>query len=242
MKIIKRFGITLATHGEMADLAGKLITVLTTALASNLFILELLDMIKESLEKLNKAITAVRENTHVALMNEQDRVRDDAFIMFRDAVALYARSKDESKRQAYMRLWAVIEQAGMSLWAAGHAEESALLKALFQELDKTEFQADITLLNTKEFYDELVTAQNDYLAIEAERTDEDVLMDFPTLRESRKEINPLVDDFLPTLQNVVRSELRKDPNTNLDWVDSINEHIEYVASQIAARRTRKKNE
>lgn len=238
MKKLKELSISTATHTEISETADNFIRILKKAFDNNRFIMDILSLLQKSQEKLNSAITAVRANPVIARLKELDGIRDDAFLMFRRMLSVYKYSRVEAKKEACLRIWAVLEKAGKSLNMAGYQEQTARTQALFQELDHKDFQTDMKLLEVDGLYESLKVAETDFEEMQEKRVDEDTKMQYPTLKEARIEINTLLVDLMPTLRNVIRTS---EPDDDLKWVDLMNENTDQVMIQIASRKTRREN-
>ena len=206
----------------------------------NAFILAIVVFLRPPLETLKQALLALRSNALVKELGELDLLRDNAFIMFREYIALFARSSVEAKKAAYDRIWPLIKKAGIGLWALGDAEETGKLLSLFPELDKPERQADLQELNAiTEFYTPLKTAEANFEALTVNKLDDVARAKIPTIKASRAELEPLVRDLFPALRWVARTV---EAANDLSWIDILNEKTDLVMTQVAARKSRKDNE
>ncbi len=237
-KQIKDLSISLTTHPELADITQQYVNILQSNLADHELIAKLIPLILAELAKLKEALTAIRINNLVEEAFELDTVRDDAFVMLRDLIYAYRKSNDESKQEAFLLLWNVIEKLGTTLYDDGYTEQSGKLAALFLEFDKKESVAAMNELNIYPFYEDLKTAEANFTSIYNQKLDKDTQKNYPTIKEARAGLSPMIKDLLPTLRTIVRTA---DQGAALNWVALINEQTDKVMTQIAARRTRKEN-
>lgn len=240
MSNLKDLSVTQATHAELVEATDFYNDTLETRFPESTFIMAIIAFTKPPLEKLKQALLALRSNALVKELGELDLLRDNAFIMFRDYISLYARSAVEAKKAAYDRIWPLIKKAGVGLWSLGDAEETGKLQSLFLELDKTERQADLQELNAiTEFYAPLKTAEANFEALTANKLDDVAKENIPTIKASRTELEPLIRDLFPALRWLARTT---EAANDLRWIDTMNEKTDLVMTQVAARRSRKDNE
>ena len=236
---MKDLSVTKTTHGELAGYGANVIKVLEQFFSDNPMIIALIVLLKKSLDKLNAALSAVRINSLIQEAYELDQIRDDAFMMFRDMIAVFGRSSDPAELAAYQELWPVIEKLGTTLYADGYLEESAKLETLYQEMKKPEKEAALSALSLEDKLERLKVADQNFNEVYDSKLEQKAKQSFPTIKEARAELKPLIADLLPTLRMMARTAPE---GTDLSWVDLIDEHTNQVMAQIAARRTRKKNQ
>ena len=237
MTEIKNVSQTQLTHTELAETADNYANIINIHLAGNAFLMTLLPVILLAIEKMRSALSAIRINSLVNQAFELDQIRDDRFVIFRDMVAAFEKTDVPEEREAYELLWPVFVKVGIRLYVQGYLEQSARLDVLFQEFDKPEYQAAMETLGVKGRYTNLKAAEHDFTTVYDSRLEEDTRKKYPTLREARLELSPLVADLIPTLRNVARTA---DEGADLSWIGLINEQTDRVMTQVAARRTRKK--
>lgn len=236
MTEIKNVSQTQLTHTELAETADNYLNIIKTHLAGSTFLMSLLPVILMAVEKMRSALGAIRANALVKQTFDLDQVRDNRFVMLRDMIAAFEKTDIPEEKEAYELLWPVFVKVGIRLYTKGYLEQSARLEVLFQEFDKPEYQAAMDTLGVKGRYANLKTAEEDFKAIYDDRLEEDTKINYPTLREARLELSPLVADLIPTLRNVARTA---EEGADLSWMELINEQTDRVMTQVAARRTRK---
>ncbi|MFD2187822.1 DUF6261 family protein [Aquimarina celericrescens] len=157
-------------------------------------------MILAELAKLKETLTAIHINRLVEEAFKLDTVRDDAFMMLRDLIYVYRKSKNESKQEAFLLLWNVIEKLGTTLYGDGYTEQLGKLAALFLEFDKKESIAAMNELNIYPFYEDLKTAEANFISVYNQKLDNDTQKNYSTIKETRAGLSPLIKDLLPTLR------------------------------------------
>ncbi|MGB3467674.1 MAG: DUF6261 family protein, partial [Cyclobacteriaceae bacterium] len=165
--------------------------------------------------------------------------RDSAFIVFRDMISAFSKTDIVAEREAYNEIWPVIVKLGTTMYAEGYLEQSSRLKTLFRELEKPEKANAIEILGVSVRLEKLKMAEENFTSVYDSRMEEETKKDYPTIREARTELSPLINDLLPTLRMVASTSPE---NADLSWIDLINEQTSLVMTQIAARRTRKDNQ
>ena len=239
MKEIKDLSVTRTTHAELAKVTQSYMTIITTHLANDPFLMAIAALMAPKLANLREALAAIRINSLVKEAFGLDEIRDDAFVVFRDLIHAFRKSNDDGEIWAYHQLWSVIEKVGITLYNKSYIEQSGRLETLFQEMDKADNLIAMNTLGVTARYETLKTAEANFKTIYNGKLDEDAKKNYPTIRGARAALSPLVSDLFPTLRNVVRTSKE---GTNLDWAKLIDEQTEQVMIQIAARRTRKSNE
>ena len=239
MNDLRDLSVTQATHSELVEATEFYSNTLETHFAEHVFILAIVAKIKPLVEALKQALLALRSSLLVEELRKLDKIRDDAFIMFRDYVGLFARSTEAAKKAAYDRIYPLIEKAGISLWALGDAEETGQMQSLFFELDKAERQADLQELDALVFYSKVKAAEADFETLAADKLDEKARKKLPTIKTSRAALEPRIRDLFPALRMVAFTD---ETMTDFSWIDTLNEKTDMVMAQVAARRTRNDNE
>lgn len=120
---------------------------------------------------------------------EADRKRDKLFICLRKHIEaeLYNVTKPAAEKAA-QRLLDIIGKHGNQLYAEGLSVQSALLVALFADLDSDSAKADILTLKLVSLLDSLKQAQSEFAAIQQQRAELDSAKDIATNEEARREI------------------------------------------------------
>ena len=166
-------------------------------------------------------------------------MRDSAFIVFRNMIAAYEKSGVTEEKNAYNVLWPVIVKLGTTLYTEGYLEQTARLETLFREMAKPDKVNALNVLSLSDKLDRLKVADQKFNEVYDSKLEQDSKKNYPTIREARQELSPLINDLLPTLRMIA---LTSPEGTDLSWVDQINEQTDLVMTQIAARKTRKENQ
>lgn len=239
MKKIKNLSASRTTHNELAGVSAYYIKILEKFFSDNPFIMAVILLIKNALNNLNDALSAIRINTLIKEAFDLDQVRDSAFIVFRNMIAAFERSTIAEEKAAHDKLWPVIVRLGTTLYNDGYLEQSARLKILYREMAKPDRVAALEVLSLTDKLDRLKAADEAFNLIYDSKLDQESKQAYPTIREARKELSPLINDLIPTLRMLVRTV---PSDADLSWVDLINEQTDLVMANIAARKTRKDNQ
>ena len=114
--------------------------------------------------------------------------------------------------KAAQRLLDIIGKHGNQLYAEGLSVQSALLVALFADLDLDSAKADIATLKLVSLLDSLKQAQSEFATIQQQRTELDSAKDIATNEEARRELVEKLTvlfkgmDFLASTQSKKYSE------------------------------------
>ncbi len=239
MKKVKNLSASRTTHSELAGVSGQYSKLLAKAFPDNPMILAITLLINNGLDKLNDALSAIRINTLIKEAFDLDQIRDSEFIVFRNMIAAYEKSTVPDEKQAYDTLWPVIVKLGTTLYTEGYLEQTARLDTLYREMEKPEKVSALNVLLLTGKLDRLKFADKEFNQVYDSKLEQESKKHYPTIREARKELSPLINDLLPTLRMIA---ITAPEGTDLSWVDLINEQTDQVMTQVAARRTRKKNQ
>ncbi len=232
--MIKKLRTSLLLPAELTETVNAYLKSIEEAQLDNSFINRILGMLKDDLDNLNQAITAVRINKLVDDVAEADAIRDDLFIGFRDLVDAYKRRRNSALIDAYEKVWDVIARAGTRLYAHGYTEQSGKLEALFAELDKPEYQGALDMLNAHGIYNELKQAQSNFTSIYDQRLKAETEMNYPTLKEAKRKIVPHVNTLIDAIGVLDETE----PGKYTDLVENMNAITSQIVSSSRARKTR----
>ncbi|WP_109832650.1 DUF6261 family protein [Reichenbachiella versicolor] len=224
---------------ELAETTANYLKAIQEASITDPFVLKIVALLESDLEALQQAIMAVRLNQLVSELSKTDALRDDLFIGFRDLVDANKRRRIETIKEAYAKVWPVIDQAGKNLYKLGYAEQSGKLSALFNELDEEAYQSAITTLNAMDIYTELKQAQTEFNDLYNERLEADQMADYPTLSEARSNIIPHLNALLSTMEILQSTTTEGEYDEVISLIDGITTAIMTVAK---SRKTRSENE
>lgn len=236
MKTLRDLSVSKTTHAEFAGISAYYLKVIKQYLSDNSMLMIIVVIIQNSLDKLIESMSAIRINKLIEETVRLDEVRDNAFITFRNMIRAFVKSDVPDEKKAYDELWPVIIKLGTTLYAEGYLEQSARLDTLFQEMKRPEKVAAISTLGITARLDKLVQAESDFKLVYNEKIALETSNDYPTLKEARTELTPLINDLLPTLR---MAALAAPEGADLKWIDLMNEQTDLVMTQVAARKTRK---
>lgn len=232
--MLTNLSTSLLLHAELAETVSAYLKTIENTVPDEPFLNRITQMLAEDLAQLKNAITAVRRNTLVDDLVESDAIRDDLFIGFRDTVDTFKRRRSAAMRDAYEKIWQVIEKAGTQLYRLGYTEQSGRLDALLEELDKPAYQEVMATINVTELYAEFKQAQADFSELHNRRLSADADINYPTLRDAKAQMVPHVNALL----NAIGVLNETNPETFGPLVDRINAITAQVMTSARARKTR----
>lgn len=154
-------------------------TLLTKALAN----------LEDPIQNAKRSISRDTKKEFTKERKEADRKRDQLFICLRKHIeAELYNATNPAAQKAAQRLLDIIGKHGNQLYAEGLSVQSALLAALFEDLDSKSAQADIVTLGLANLLDSLKQAQSEFAAIHQQRTELDSAKDIATNEEARREL------------------------------------------------------
>lgn len=187
--------------------------------------------------QINEALAAIRVNSQIVLLQNLDAARDDLYIALKNGIDIARRRKGEALLQAHALLWPVIEKLGVDLYTLSYSEESGKLVALFEILDRAEYQAALQAVNVSDIYAELKEAQAEFAAVYSQRLEEDARKNYPTLQEAKQSVIPMIQAFLSVMQVLERTT----PAISAALVSKVNEITSNYTALGRARKSRKQN-
>ncbi len=235
---MEKLSTSLLLPAELSSTIQKYIDVWSESGNDHPFMTRIVRLLRQDIENINSALTAVRSNEHVASVSEADAIRDDLFIGFRDAVDAAKRRRSPEMQAGYQAVWPIIEQAGTTLYRLGYTAQSGRMDALIAELDKSENTRHLAAMNVGEIFAEMKKAQEDFNLVYQQRLDAEAKKNYPTLSESKSKAVPHVNSFLDALSILIETEPGGLPKLE-NGINAITQEIMVVAR---GRKTRKQPE
>ena len=232
--MIYKLRTSFLLSAELSETTSKYILLTEQAGVAEPYVQKLLLLLKEDVKDLSRALTRLTVNSKVEATAEADRVRDDFMIAFSDMVDIGKRRRDPESVAAYKKVYAVIEKVGLRIYRYGYTEKSGRLAALFEELDKPEFQTAIATLKADELYIELKAAEAAFLGAYSQRLNVESSDNSPKIEDARRKVIPHLNIFLGVLSTLEVFE----PEVYEKLSASINSVTAEIMAVARARKTR----
>lgn len=236
--VVVKLSTSLLLPAELAEIGGAYIKAIEESALENPYILGVLALLAKDLATLNHAMAVVRKIELVNEVAELDNLRDDLFMAFRDLVSSFRLRRAAELKAAYEKIWPLIEQAGTTLYSLGYTEESGKMEAMFGEMDKTDKQEALTLMNAAGVYTDLKTTQGEFAALYSTRLNLESEKEYVTVTEARKPTNKHINFLLDAMEHLDEME----PDTHTDLIKKLNQITSTMLTTARARQTRKEND
>jgi len=164
----------------------------------------------------------------------QDRVRDNAFIGFRDYASSFSHSADEAKATAGKNITGIFETTGNSAYALGYSVETAKLNSLILNLSAPASLKDMESIGATEWFEALKTSQTEFEKVYNSKIDIESAIDLPLIKEARDRITK----YLKALLSYIGINAELDSVKYGAVSDKIDEIITEIVTIVHARETR----
>jgi hypothetical protein len=235
---MKEISVRLLNAEECFALIGRLLNVfhndLKTDAVVNKVLPRLIDLSTGLSQILRKADSTRSITNQLA---EQNRVRNEAFICFRDYCGVFTHVPDPKKVAAAKKLTELIRRVGWRLHAKGYTEQTASQKSLIEALEEPEYLAAIKTIDAQNWVVNLKATNDDFENILKLKSEVMAQGKTPTVAECKqimvRYLKPLMT-YLELMSNVT-------PATYKGVTAKANESIEYVSISAKSRQTRREN-
>jgi hypothetical protein len=155
--------------------------------------------------KIDNLLNAMRASRYTHELVTADKKRDSVFRGFSGVVNASRRQPDEAKQEAAKRLFLLLKGCRKAVLKESYAAESAALHNLLQDLNGSR-KADVTLLGFTDWVTAISQAEQAFLAISEERTNE-------SYRKPKSDLRPIqlrINRFYTAMINVLDARLLAD--------------------------------
>lgn len=178
---------------------------------------------------LTEALNEERKNEFTDILFTLDGRRDNNYRCLKGHVLADAFNEDELIFAASKRIQRILKNHGLRLYSKSYEKESALLNALFMDLDKEPTQADLLLLGLSEKYAALKNAQSAFSTTYEERSTnastKDTVIPAYIAQKDVKNSLELVTDYVNALANAGNEPFENLAKAIDDLVDNLNTKI-----------------
>ncbi|MDR2810709.1 MAG: DUF6261 family protein [Tannerellaceae bacterium] len=154
----------------------------------------------------DKALLTLRRSVYSKEIEEADKKRDELFQGFYGTVKSARKQPDAAKQKAAERLYNLLKRYQKSIASGSHAEESAAIYNLLEDLRTKTYDPDVTLLGLAEWTTAINQAEGKFLSFDSMRNDESFAKPKEDLRKVRSEI----DVFYTAMMNLLDIKLLAD--------------------------------
>jgi len=197
----------------------------------------------ESVKALYSELVANQKNSPEGPLTDElaeaDGDRDQAFRCFKFismGMSMGLLAENASKA---LSVYKVLEKYGLDLQRAGYKTETALLISLFEDLDKANYQQDMTDLGILSYYESLKSAQEAFDRLHKQSAEMKTESD-----KTSRSASEIKLDYIPALQKLtalLRLYAELDSETYEDYFDRMVTYFKEVNATARARQTRKAN-
>lgn len=183
--------------------------VLSSSKSGNYKIVEnhpLLDILEKKYVQYDEIYTKQTYSKMGKLVAEADEKRDKSFVAIKNFLWGYQQVSSAPNADKAKDLYETLKQFGTNIDRLNYAEETAQLKKLIEEFDKTENKEKLTALSLTTAFDELKAYQKSFETIFAEQAEANAeLRKLPSATSIRKELEKSLKaylDFLSAMQSL----------------------------------------
>ena len=179
------------------------------------------------------ALEVIRKSALTNPIADADSQRDSVYRGFTLFVEAYSHSLDTDNAQAAQNIQVVIDHYG-DVRSKPYNEETAAITNFLQDIN-SRCADDITTLNAQEWIDTLSSANQSFDALMNERFDENAGQEIVNMRDARRAIDKT---YTQMIDRVNASILLNGETAYADFVNKLNERIDYFKNTIAIRKGR----
>lgn len=229
--MLKKLRTSFLLPKEIVDTATKYLEATSSISKKEPFISRITNLIEIDLKNLKEALDSLHLDDFVSKVSKADAYRDETFVGFREIVHSFRTRRNNTLLEAYDRVWNVIEKHGIDLFKLSYLEQSQKMEELFSDLDQSEYQESLRILNALEIYNELKLTQMDFDAVYDGELDEEAKKNYPTLSEARGQILPHINILIDAIAILEETE----PGTHVGLVQNLNKVTSDVMARAKAR-------
>lgn len=198
---------------------------------------EEIDALQRAAERESGFIGQSRKSFLTDGINEQDRLRDNAYRGLRHVLRGYMRIEDKTMRAAAVRLWQRLKDAGVRA-EDSLIEESGGMDRLCRTLAE-DCSADITLLSLTPFAEQMTAANDELSRLSMERSTARANVEKGGMAKARK----AGDEAFRTFRKKLNALATLDDNEDYETcIDQMNGRLLHLKQNVLKHRKRSKGE
>jgi len=235
---MKSFSTSILTSNEVQTAATRVDEIISANIAADPFITKAQPLLKASIANLSLAHGRTIDSTHVKLLAEKDMVRDTRYLALRDFCKAMSADADAALSVPAHLLVDIFKVLGWSMHLEGYANESSLIQALIDKLEKAPASAALTTIGATARLTGLKNAQVDFETTYKNKVDAKAKEEYPKIRECRKSIARYLGAILGYIDVMAEIDGGAFKATS-GKIDEVITEFETIAHN---RQTRKKND
>ena len=243
--MIERFSPSLLTHHELPAASRRFSAAVHRTLPAHSYMQELTALVDHDIERLAAALGRSPGSEFTSKLSRQDQIRDDAYYALRDFSKASSNRNNPEIASAGNTINEMILGRQLNLNRLGYHDKTTKLSILIESLETAEAQAALNLIGGTPWFEELVSAQQQFELTLQERVKAEAQADTPRLAPSRAKLASHVETMLDNIKVLHDiAELNGDTETLGQMEELISVINEIIAEFMAigrARRTREES-
>ena len=235
--MISSLNYALFPSKELFTFGKNVLTLVETKKSGITVLSPFVDNAQTKLSAFQGALERESKNPLVKTQSEQDKVRIDAFMTFRNAAESATTRRKEGVPAAAADIVATIRKHTWTIQSLGQKARTAVLNNIISEI-KSKHAAQLALIGAEELLEELEQAQKDYETASKKVVESASANNEPTVAESRPE---LVAAVKALFQIISLQEISAPSADVTALIASLNELIINSLSTVKATGTRAEN-
>jgi hypothetical protein len=186
-------------NGEWFSLLTNFKDTATRFGANAIGVKDLFDLFLPLYSAADKALLTLQKSVYTKEIEQADKTRDELLQGFFGTVKSALKQPNANKQKAAERLHNLLQRYRKSITDGSHAEESAAIYNLLEDLATPTYTPDVTLLALGEWITAIEQAEENFLTFANLRKNESVAKPKEELRKIRSEIDILYTAMLDSL-------------------------------------------
>lgn len=235
--MISNFNLALFPSNELFTFTKNTISLVDAKKTQISVVVPFLTNVTTKLAAFQSALEREKNNPLVKIQSENDKIRIDAFMSFRNYCESASTRRKEGVPAAAAILIAAIRKYTWSIQLLGQKARTAAISNIISEI-KTKYVAELTLTGGNELLDELALAQLDYETSANKVIESASHQNEPTVAETRPELTAALKSLY---QMVSLQEIAAPSPDVTELISSLNELITTSLATVKASDTRAEN-
>ena len=236
---MSKLSISLLNAEECLALNERLLNVLQSDLKQDTVVNKVVPHLIDLSTNLSNLLSRAGNTSDITdQLAEKNKIRDDAFISFRDYCVVFTHVPVPKQVAAAEKLVALVRRIDWRLYAQGYTEQTSSQKSLLKALAEPEYAEAVTTIKATNWINYMKTSNDDFERVLALKNEFMARKKGLTLVECRRKMLTYMKPLLGYLKlmNTI------DPNSYKDAMALIDEAIEYVSTIAKSRQTRKEHQ
>ena len=236
---MSKLSISLLNAEECLALNERLLNVLQSDLKQDTVVNKVVPHLIDLSTNLSNLLSRAGNTSDITdQLAEKNKIRDDAFISFRDYCVVFTHVPVPKQVAAAEKLVALVRRIDWRLYAQGYTEQTSSQKSLLKALAEPEYAEAVTTIKATNWINYMKTSNDDFERVLALKNEFMARKKGLTLVECRRKMLT----YLKPLLGYLKLMNTIDPNSYEDAMALIDEAIEYVSAIAKSRQTRKEHQ